>query len=92
MAEEPVADTDYNLGIQIFQSLSEKTGHPVDALQALLWFAEKDYYARNGWARGSGAKLSTFAEPLEQLTGPLGHMVIAPPDELPLTFAPLESK
>jgi hypothetical protein len=31
-----------------------------DALQAVLWFLEKDHWEKKGWTRGAGAEKSDF--------------------------------
>jgi hypothetical protein len=31
-----------------------------DSLQAVLWFWEKDHWAKQGWTRGEGAEKSDF--------------------------------
>lgn len=55
--ETGVTDEDFYLGQAAFRHAAEKLGVKPDSLQAILWFAEKDFYEKAGWTRstiGSG--------------------------------------
>jgi hypothetical protein len=58
--ETGVTDSDFALGQAAFKHAADKAGIKPDALQAILWFAEKDHWEKNGWTRAAGAEKSDF--------------------------------
>lgn len=58
--EVGVSENDFFTGQKAFQKVANRAGIQADALQALLWFAEKDYWASRGWTVGSGKAKSDF--------------------------------
>lgn len=58
--ETGVADQDFFLGQKAFRKAADKLGILPDALQAILWFAEKERWEKNGWTRAAGTKKSDF--------------------------------
>jgi len=58
--ETGVTDADFYLGQATYRAAAEKLGIKPDALQAVLWFAEKKHWEDRGWTRGAGAKRSDF--------------------------------
>lgn len=58
--ETGVSDADFYLGQAAFRNAAEKLGIKPDALQAVLWFAEKKHWEDRGWTRGAGAERSDF--------------------------------
>lgn len=74
---------DFFLGQEAFRQavevLSKKHGDKFDGfknltpanLQALLWFAEKRLYEKNGWTNVAGASMSSFESPLDRMFGPV---------------------
>lgn len=64
--ETGLSDADFALGQKIFRKAADKLGMKPDALQAILWFAEKDHWEKNGWTRGAGAEKSDFNSLLKE--------------------------
>lgn len=64
--EAGLSDSDFFLGQAIFRKAAEKLKMKPDALQAILWFAEKDHWEKNGWTRGAGAEKSDFNSLLKE--------------------------
>lgn len=58
--ETGVTDADFYMGQAAYRHAAEKLGMKPDALQAILWFYEKDHWEKNGWTRGAGAEKSDF--------------------------------
>jgi hypothetical protein len=58
--ETGVTDADFYLGQAAYRNAAKQLGIKPDALQAILWFAEKDHYEKKGWTRGAGAAKSDF--------------------------------
>jgi hypothetical protein len=58
--ETGVTDPDFYLGQAAYRHAAEKLGIKPDALQAVLWFAEKDYWEKKGWTKAVGATKSDF--------------------------------
>lgn len=58
--ETGVADTDFYTGQKAFRKAAEKLNMKPDALQAILWFAEKDLWEKAGWTDKKGAEKSDF--------------------------------
>ncbi len=58
--ETGVTDADFYLGQSAFRKAADKLGMKPDALQAVLWFMEKDHWEKKGWTRGAGAAKSDF--------------------------------
>jgi hypothetical protein len=47
----PVTDEDFYFSQKAFAQAAKELGMKPDALQGALWFAEKQHWANNGWAR-----------------------------------------
>ena len=58
--ETGVVDKDFEIGQAAYRHAAEKLGMKPDALQAVLWFAEKHLWEERGWTRGAGAEKSDF--------------------------------
>jgi SAM-dependent methyltransferase len=58
--ETGVVDEDFAIGQAAYRHAAKELGMKPDALQAVLWFAEKDYWEKKGWTRGAGAEKSDF--------------------------------
>ncbi len=59
--ETGVTDSDFFLGQKAFRKAADRLKMKPDALQAILWFFEKDHWEKNGWTRGAGAEKSDFS-------------------------------
>lgn len=58
--ETGVSDADFYIGQKAFRKAADEIGIKPDALQAIVWFAEKDLWEKRGWTRGAGAEKSDF--------------------------------
>lgn len=58
--ETGVSDKDFKIGQDAFRLAAKEVGMKPDALQAILWFAEKSYWEKNNWTRGTGAEKNDF--------------------------------
>lgn len=58
---------DFPFAQQVFAEVAERVGMAPDDLQALIWFAEKDVWAKNGWTNEVGAKKSSFDDEAAKL-------------------------
>jgi len=58
--ESGVEDIDFFIGQKAFRKAAKALGMQPDALQAVLWFAEKDRWEKNGWTKSIGAKKSDY--------------------------------
>jgi hypothetical protein len=58
--ETGVTDKDFYIGQEAYRLAAKELKMKPDALQAVLWFAEKKYWEDHGWTRGAGAALSDF--------------------------------
>ncbi len=58
--ETGVTDADFYMGQDAYRRAAEQLGMKPDALQAILWFYEKDHWEKKGWTRGAGAEKSDF--------------------------------
>ena len=77
-SESAVNNEDFALGQVIMQRAAKKLGMNPDDLQAILWFAEKHNWEKNGWTGKEGAEKSSFDEIFD---------VFFPQGGNPLTFA-----
>jgi hypothetical protein len=59
-SEAGVSDKDFFFGQSVFEKAANKVGMKPHELQALLWFAEKDRWAKNGWTSKVGEEKSDF--------------------------------
>jgi ribosomal protein S18 acetylase RimI-like enzyme len=76
--ETGVTDEDFYLGQAAFRHAADKLGVKPDSLQAILWFAEKVHYEKQGWTRSVGAAKSDFNVLLKKTErGPKGELRIA---------------
>jgi predicted GNAT family acetyltransferase len=51
--ETGVSNTDFFIGQKAFRKAADAIGISPDALQAILWFAEKDHWTKQGWTKSS---------------------------------------
>lgn len=68
-AEVGVSEADFNFGQAVYAEAAKEVGMAPDDLQALMWFAEKDLWDRNGWTRNEGAKKSSFEDEAQHIQG-----------------------
>jgi hypothetical protein len=59
-----VSDKDFAFSQKAYRAASEQMGMKPDELQAALWFAEKQLWAENGWAK---LNLGDFREEMKKL-------------------------
>jgi hypothetical protein len=59
-SETGVNNLDFALGQMVFARAAERLEMSPDDLQALMWFAEKDTWAKNGWTGEIGAFKGSF--------------------------------
>lgn len=59
-SEQGISDSDFHLAQTAFRKAGAALGIKPDALQAIVWFAEKDRWQRNGWTGAIGAEKSDF--------------------------------
>lgn len=64
--ETGVTDPDFFTGQKAFRKAADNVGIQPDALQAILWFAEKDRWTKNGWTKAIGKKKADFNVLLQQ--------------------------
>jgi hypothetical protein len=76
-SEEGVSNEDFALGQVIMERVAKKLDMNPDDLQAVLWFAEKDNWEKQGWTKSIGAEKSSFDE--------IFHKFF-PKDRKPLSF------
>lgn len=75
--EEGVKDKDFFTGQKAYRKAAAKLGIQPDALQAILWFAEKDRWEKAGWTKVAGKKKSDYNEMLSVTTkSPSGQLQI----------------
>lgn len=58
--ENRVSDLDFYMSQKAFRKAGDKLGVSPDALQAIVWFLEKDLWDTSGWTKEVGAKKSDF--------------------------------
>jgi hypothetical protein len=61
-SETGVTNQDFALGQVIMERMAKKLKMNPDDLQAVLWFAEKDNWEKQGWTKNEGAEKSSFDE------------------------------
>lgn len=66
--ESGVKDKEFFFGQDAFQRAADKLGIKADALQAILWFAEKDLWEKNGWTGAAGKAKSDYNTLLDRTT------------------------
>jgi hypothetical protein len=59
-SEQGIADADFHLAQAAFRKAASALGMKPDALQAIVWFAEKDRWQKNGWTGAVGGEKSDF--------------------------------
>ena len=64
-SEGAVSNLDFALGQMVFARAADQLGMNPDDLQALMWFAEKDVWAKNGWTGEIGAFKGSFDQAAE---------------------------
>jgi hypothetical protein len=58
--ETGISDPEFFFGQDVMQDVADKHGIQADALQAILWFAEKDHYEKQGWIKSAGKEKSDY--------------------------------
>jgi predicted GNAT family acetyltransferase len=82
--ETGVADPEFYFGQDVFQNAADKLGIKADALQAIIWFAEKDRWEKRGWTAAAGKAKSDYNTLLDRTTkSPEGQFTITPEDVKP---------
>jgi hypothetical protein len=66
--ESGVKDKEFFFGQDAFQKAADSLGIKADALQAILWFAEKDLWEKNGWTGAAGKAKSDYNTLLDRTT------------------------
>jgi GNAT superfamily N-acetyltransferase len=66
--ESGVSDPDFYFGQDAFQKAADDLGIKADALQAIIWFAEKDLWEKNGWTAAAGKAKSDYNTLLDRTT------------------------
>jgi hypothetical protein len=61
-AEPGVNDLDFAFSQDAMKHAADKAGINPDDLQAILWYAEKHHYDKNGWTGKQGADKGSFDE------------------------------
>jgi hypothetical protein len=61
-AEPGVNSLDFAFSQDAMKHAADKIGINPDDLQAILWYAEKHHYEKNGWTGGQGAEKGSFDE------------------------------
>ena len=61
-AEPGVNSLDFAFSQDAMKHAANKIGINPDDLQAILWYAEKHHYEKNGWTGGQGAEKGSFDE------------------------------
>lgn len=74
--ETSVSDADFFIGQSAFRKAANKLDIKPDALQAIMWFAEKDHWEKNGWTDTVGAAKSDFNVLLAKTENKGGRMQI----------------
>jgi len=82
-SEGAVSNADFALGQVIMERAAKQLGMNPDDLQAVLWFAEKDHWDKQGWTSKDGASKSSFDDVFH---------IFFPEGKDPLTFAEGERK
>jgi hypothetical protein len=82
--ETGVKDKEFFFGQDAFQHAADELGIKADALQAILWFAEKERWEKNGWTGAAGKAKSDFNTLLDRTTRtPEGKLEFTPEDIKP---------
>lgn len=82
--ESGVQDKEFFFGQEAFQKAADDLGIKADALQAILWFAEKDLWERKGWTAAAGKAKSDYNTLLERTTKtPEGKLHFEPQEVKP---------
>lgn len=86
-SETGVSDADFHLGQAAYAKAAKKIGIDPDALQGILWFAEKDHWEKNGWTRSqSGKEKSDFNTFLSKTARKGDEVVLDESDNQPTPF------
>lgn len=83
IAEQGVGERDFYTGQKAFRKAADALGVQPDALQAILWFAEKDHWEKNGWTRAAGKAKADYNVLLQRATKtPEGQLQYVKPGDL----------
>jgi len=87
--ESGVADPEFFFGQKAFQQAADNLGIKADALQAILWFAEKDLWEKNGWTGAAGKAKSDYNTLLDRtVKSPEGQLIFTPEEVKPKAKKP----
>lgn len=67
-AETGVSDRDFFTAQKAFRKAGDALGVSPDALQAILWFFEKEHWEKNGWTTTTGAAKADYNVLLQRTT------------------------
>jgi len=82
--ETGIADPEFFFGQDAMQDVADKHGIQADALQAILWFAEKDHYEKQGWIKSAGKEKSDYNSLIAKTTKtPEGHLSLKEVEKKP---------
>jgi len=76
-AEQGVSALDFAFSQDAMRNAADKIGIDPDALQATLWFAQKQYHQSRSWTRGEGAKKSSFDDVFDKVFAKTGEPMTA---------------
>jgi hypothetical protein len=71
--ESGVSGLDFAFSQDAMRHAADKIGINPDDLQAILWYAEKHHYEKQGWTRGEGAKKSSFDDVFDKVFAKSGE-------------------
>ncbi len=71
--EAGVSGLDFAFSQDAMRHAADKIGINPDDLQAILWYAEKHHYEKQGWTRGEGAKKASFDDVFDKVFAKSGE-------------------
>lgn len=80
-AETGVSQKDFTFGQDVFNRAAQDLGIKPDALQAFMWFLEKDIWGRRGWTKEVGRAKSSFADLLRNVESEEGFITPRAPQQ-----------
>lgn len=94
--ETGVSEKDFKFGQDVLGKAADELGIKPDAMQAFLWFLEKDVWGKRGWTKEVGKAKSSFAELLKKIERKGDELVpiesVAPQGTLDLAGLEIESR
>ena len=87
--EKGISDADFKFGQDVFGKAAKKLGIATDDLQAIMWFAEKIHYDKQGWSRNlDKGDFRPLVESMKPTGG--GTFSYTPPPPKPKSKAPAQ--